>query len=127
MKKVLVFCVAVMFLLVCGCAGFNSNTAVTAASEVGLALVLKNNPQYKAPTLVALNGVKTVLSGSITYDQLIAEIAKYSGSEYSYIVAILMSNLSTDTPISKTYIPLLDKYKADLLKRIDKYIMISSI
>jgi hypothetical protein len=110
-----------------GCAGFNANQAVTVASDIGLALVLKNNPSYKAPTLLVLNTVKTFLAGDVTYEQLITEINKYTGSEYSYIVAILLAELNTDTPISTSMLSLLDDYKADLIKRIDTYILIASI
>lgn len=125
MKKL--FVIAVCILMFTGCAGFNANQAVTVASDVGLALVLKNNPSYKAPTLLVLNTVKTFLAGDVTYEQLITEINKYTGSEYSYIVAILLAELNTDTPISTSMLSLLDDYKADLIKRIDTYILIASI
>lgn len=110
-----------------GCAGFSANQAVSTASNIGLALVLKNNPQYKAPTLLALNGIKVFLGGDVTYDQLLAEIEKYKDPEYAYIVTMLKSELSTDTPVSTTYLTLFDDYKADLIKRIDAYIAIASI
>ncbi len=119
--------VLLALILVTGCTGFNANTAVTTASDVGLVLVLKNNPQYKAPTLLVLNGVKTFLAGNVTYDQLVAEISKYAGNDYAYIVAIIMSDLSTDMPLSTSMIPMLDSYKVDLIKRIDHYIMIASM
>jgi hypothetical protein len=124
MKKIFI---GFMLLVLIGCTGLNANQVVTTASDVGLAMVLNNNPAYKAPTVVALNEIKALLSGNITYDDLIVALAKYSAPEYAYIILILKADLSTDTPISTTVLPMLDSYKAGIIKRIDNYILIASI
>jgi hypothetical protein len=124
MKKIFI---GFMLLVLVGCTGLNANQVVTTASDVGLAMVLKNNPQYKAPTVVALNEIKALLAGSITYDSLLIELAKYAAPEYAYIILILKADLSTDTPVSTSVLPMLDSYKAGIIKRIDNYILIASI
>ena len=124
MKKIFI---GFMLLVLVGCTGLNANQVVTTASDVGLAMVLKNNPQYKAPTVVALNEIKALLAGSITYDSLLIELARYAAPEYAYIILILKADLSTDTPVSTSVLPMLDSYKAGIIKRIDNYILIASI
>jgi len=124
MKKIFI---GFMLLVLVGCTGLNANQVVTTASDVGLSMVLKNNPQYKAPTVVALNEIKALLAGSITYDSLLIELARYAAPEYAYIILILKADLSTDTPVSTSVLPMLDSYKAGIIKRIDNYILIASI
>ena len=124
MKKIFI---GFMLLVLVGCTGLNANQVVTTASDVGLSMVLKKNPQYKAPTVVALNEIKALLAGSITYDSLLIELARYAAPEYAYIILILKADLSTDTPVSTSVLPMLDSYKAGIIKRIDNYILIASI
>ena len=127
-KTIFSLLVAVMLIIgIIGCSGLNANQVVTTASEVGLAMVLKNNPAYKVPTVVALNEIKTILKGDITYDALLTQLAKYTLPEYAYVIAILKADLSTDTPISTSLITMTDAYKTGIIKRIDAYIAIASI
>ena len=132
MKKFIVgLCLVVMLF---GCAGFNANKVVTTASDLALALVLQNNPQYKPVALTVLQSAKTVLSGQgVTYAQLITELTKYIDNKdpkfaaYASIAALLLADFSTDTPIFTDLLPMSDSYKAGLIKRIDQYIAIASL
>jgi hypothetical protein len=120
--------VAVMLIVgVIGCTGFNANQVATTASDVALALVLNNNPQYKPAVVVALKTTKTFLEGKVTYDDLMVELAKYTGTKYAYIFVIIAADFGGDKPLFETYLPMLDSYKAGLITRIDRWILIASM
>jgi hypothetical protein len=125
MKKLFV---GIMFLIMlAGCAGLNTSTAINASTDVAFALFIQNNPNHKAEVVTALNGIKTFLNGEVTYDDLILEIAKQLPDQYKVVAVILTSYIEDDKPIFETYFPLLDKYKAGIITKIDRLITIASI
>lgn len=124
MKKLLVS-ILLLGLLV-GCAGLNASVPVNIATDVAFVMVLQNNPSYKAPVIAALTGVKTYLAGSVTYDDLILFISKQFGGKYAYIGVILSGYLDTDKPISTSTITMFDAYKAAIIVKIDRLILLAN-
>lgn len=127
-KTIFSLLVALMlFIGVIGCTGFNANQVATTASDVALAMVLNNNPSYKPAVVTALKTTKVFLEGKVTYDDLMIELAKYSGEKYAYIFIIIASDFASDKPLFETYLPMLESYKAGLVVRIDRWILIASM
>jgi hypothetical protein len=125
MKKILIG-LALVFL-VTGCSGINSSVAVNAATDTAFVLALQNNPSYKAPVVKALNDVKAILEGEITYDFLIAEITKRFDGKYAAIGLILRGYLETDKPVFETYLNLRDDYRKAAIAKIDRFIMLAGV
>ncbi|MEN6420313.1 MAG: hypothetical protein ABFD76_00070 [Smithella sp.] len=125
MKKLFI---AMMFcFFVVGCGGLNVNTATNVATDTAFVMVLQNNPDYKAPVIDALNQIKIFLSGKVTYDDLILEIAKVLPDKYAVVAVVLTGYIETDKPIFETYISMLDSYKAGIVTKIDRLILLASI
>jgi len=125
MKKLFI---GIMFLMMLtGCAGLNTSTAVNASAEVAFTLFIQNNQNHKAEVINALNNIKTFLNGEVTYDDLILEIAKQLPDQYKVVAIILTSYLEDDKPVFETYLTLFDDYKAGLITKIDRLISIASV
>ena len=122
MKKL--FLVGMLFVLL-GCTGLNPSVIVNTSTDVAFALVLQNNPAYKPAVVVGLNEVKTVLSGSLTYNDLLVEITKAFPNQYAVIATIIIGDLNADQPVSTSAIPLLDSYKAGVITEIDHLILLA--
>jgi hypothetical protein len=122
MKKVVL---SLLLMMLMGCAGTNASVPVNVATDVAFVLVLQNNPTYKAPVIAALEATKTFVSGKVTYDDLIAQISKQFGGQYAYVGVILQGYLDTDKPVFETYLPLLDSYKAGIIAKIDRLILLA--
>ena len=122
MKK-LVLLLSVLFLF--GCVGLQPKPIVTAGTDIAFVLVLQNNPSYKPEIVKALNDIKTVLSGSITYDDLLVQITKLLPGKYAIIASILIGELNGDQPVSTTVFPMLDSYKTDIVKELDHLILLA--
>jgi hypothetical protein len=125
MKKLLVG--IMMLLMFTGCAGLNTTTAVNVATDTAFVLILQNNPTYKAPVIEALKTIKVFLSGSVTYDDLMIEIARVLPDKYIVIAVVLSGYIQGDKPIFETYLPMLDGYKADIIKEVDRLILLAGI
>lgn len=125
MKKILISLLAVFMLF--GCTGLNTSVAVNVATDTAFVLVLQNNPTYKAPVIAALKEVKAVLTGSITYDTLVIQITKVFGPKYAVIGVVLSGYIAEDKPLFETYLPMLESYKAGILVKIDRFILLASI
>lgn len=126
MKKIFVSIFALFVVVLSGCTGLNTSTAVNVASDIAFTAVLQNNPGYKPAVLVALNETKALLNGSITYDNLLLAISQKFGGKYAIYGVILTGYLAEDKPIFETYIPMLDSYKAAVIKKIDRFILLAS-
>jgi hypothetical protein len=124
MKKL--FAVIVMLVMLIGCAGMNASVPVNIASDAAFVLVIQNNPGYKVPIIAGLNKVKAFLSGTVTYDDLLIEIAKVLPSQYAVVAVILSGYLDTDKPIFETYLPMLDSYKEGVIVKIDRFIFLAT-
>jgi hypothetical protein len=124
MKKIIVSLLMLVFLI--GCAGITANAPVNIAVDTAFYLTLKNNPQYKPVVVQGLNAVKVALSGSLTYDQLMAEIAKQFPGDAAAIGVIVSGYIATDKPISVTLIPMSAAYKQAILVEIDKFLLLAS-
>jgi len=125
MKKLFIAMMFVVFVF--GCTGLNVNTATNVATDTAFVMVLQNNPDYKAPVIDALNKIKTFLSGKVTYDDLMLEIAKVLPDKYAVVAVVLTGYIETDKPIFETYISMLDSYKAGIVTKIDRLILLASI
>ena len=125
MKKVFVVAISLMFLT--SCAGMNASIPINIATDIAFVEILKNNPSYKAPVIAGLQSVKTVLGGTVTYDDLIIHISKAFGGQYAYVAIILTGYLETDTPIFETNLPLFGAYKEDIIKKIDRLLLLATL
>lgn len=125
MKKLLA--VVFMLVFVTGCTGLNTTVAVNVATDTAFVLALQNNPSYKAPVIEALNKIKTFLNGKVTYDDLILEISKQLPDKYAVIAVVLTGYIETDKPVFETYLSMLDSYKSDVIKKIDRLITLASV
>lgn len=128
MKKTLMLLVVALGLIfVVGCAGINTSVPVNIATDVAFVMVLQNNPSYKVPVIAGLQTVKTYLSDSVTYDDLILFISKQFGGKYVYIGVILADYLNTDKPIFESWLPMLDTYKVAIIAKIDRLILLAGM
>ncbi|MDD5006355.1 MAG: hypothetical protein PHS33_07675 [Candidatus Omnitrophica bacterium] len=125
MKKL--FAVIFMLVFVTGCTGLNTTVAVNVATDTAFVLALQNNPSYKAPVIDALNKIKTFLNGKVTYDDLILEISKQFPDKYAVIAVVLTGYIETDKPVFETYLSMLDSYKSDVIKKIDRLILLANV
>lgn len=125
MKKI--FAAILMLAFITGCTGLNASTSVNVATDTAFVLALQNNPSYKAPVIDALNKIKTFLSGKVTYDDLILEISKQLPDKYAVIAVVLTGYIETDKPVFETYLSMLDSYKVDVIKKIDRLITLASV
>jgi hypothetical protein len=125
MKKL--FAGIMLLLMLVGCAGLNTSTAVNVATDTAFVLALQNNPSYKAPVIFALQNIKTFLSRKVTYDDLILEISKQLPDKYAVIAIILTGYIETDKPVFETYLSMLDSYKGDISNKIDRLILLASM
>lgn len=124
MKKI--FTIILVVGLLMGCS-LNTNVPINIATDIAFTAALQNNPTYKVPVLTALNSVKTYLNSNITYDDLILYINKQFAGKYIYIGIILADYIATDKPIFETYLPMFEEYKIEIIKKIDRLIILASI
>lgn len=125
MKKL--FAVIIMLAMLVGCTGLNTSVAVNVATDTAFVLVLQNNPAYKVPVVIALKQIKAGLTGTITYDELVLLITQAFGPKYAVIGVVLSGYIAEDKPIFETYLPMLESYKAGILTKIDRFILLASI
>lgn len=125
MKKVLIG--LIMLGLLIGCTALQVKTTTNAATDGAFYLVLKNNPDYKAPVIAGLQRVKTFLAGDVTYDALILEVSKAFGEKYTYLAIILTDDLATDLPYFETHITLFETYKQGVIKKVDRLILLANL
>ena len=124
MKRIIVSIFLIVSLL--GCTGINTSTTANLATDTAFVLALQNNPTYKTGVLIALQEVKSMLANEMTYDQLIALIANKFGGKYAPYGIIFTSYLAEDEPLSQTYLNMLDSYKADVIKKIDRFLLLAN-
>jgi hypothetical protein len=117
----------IAFGVLIGCTGLQIKTTADVTSDAAFYLVLKNNPDYKAPVIAGLQRVKTFLAGDVTYDALIIEVSKAFGGRYAYIGILLQMEFDTEKPIFETYATLFEAYKIILTKKIDRLILLAEM
>lgn len=120
------FLLLTMLFVLIGCTGINTSVMVNTATDTAFVLALQNNPQLKSDVISSIGKIKTFLTGSVTYDMLIAEVAKQFIGPYASIGIILSGYIETDKPISTSVIPLLDSYKSAVIKKLDRFIMLTN-
>jgi hypothetical protein len=124
MKKIIISVFLIVTLM--GCTGMNVSTTANLATDTAFVLALQNNPTYKTGVLIALQEIKSMLANEMTYDQLIALVAsKFTGKNAVFGI-ILAGYLAEDKPVFETYINMLDSYKADVIKKIDRFILLAN-
>jgi hypothetical protein len=127
MKKL--FVGILLVILLTGCTGLNTainNPAINATTDIAFTLILQNNPTYKPAVVTALNSIKIFLSGKVTYNQLIIEISKQLPGQYAVVATILTAYIAADRPVSIDYLAMLDSYKAGIITKIDRFILLAS-
>lgn len=122
MKKIIGI---LMIVALMGCTGLNVSTTANIATDTAFVLALQNNPTYKAGTIAALEEIKLLLEGDMTYDQLLVIIATKFGGKYAVFGLILTKHLNEDKPISETYLKMLDSYKAGIVEKIDWLLLLA--
>jgi hypothetical protein len=128
MKKLLAGILMLIVLTGCtGCTGLNANVAMNVATDTAFVMAMQNNPCYKPVVLAGLNTVKTFLDGSVTYDDLIIMLAKQFEGKYAYIYVILVGYINTDKPLSETVLPMLGSYKAGIIAKVDRLIVLAKM
>lgn len=125
MKKLIL--IAIILGMLFGCTGLKNNVAVNVATDTAFVMVLQNNPTYKPVIAKALQDVKMFLKGIVTYDDLMLFLAKQFDGKYAYVCVIITGYIDTDKPIFETYLPMLESYKIDIIKKIDRLILLSSL
>lgn len=125
MKRLLVAVLLVGLLF--GCAGISANVPISAATDTGFYLAMKANPQYKPAVVASLNSLKVLLSGSLTYDQLIIEIAKAFPGDKAALGVFLSSYMAQDKPTSVTLIPMSQSYKDSIIVKIDRFLLLANM
>ena len=125
MKRILVAFLLLLSLTIGGCAGINSGTVVDQASDIAFVSALTVHPEYRPAVVMALQGIKTFLSGSVTYDDLMAQIVKAFPAQYAPIGVLLAGFIETDKPVSTTLIPMLDSYKSAVLVKVNRFLLLS--
>jgi hypothetical protein len=128
MKRYLaVLIVAVSLFGLTGCASLSTNVPFNIATDVAFVLALEKYPAAKPAVVKELQGVKTFLSGSVTYDALVQELFKRFGAaaQYKYIYVIITAYLNTDKPIFETWLPMFDTYKQEVIKKIDRLLLLA--
>lgn len=125
MKKILLSIIVLVMLM--GCAGIKAQPVIFAATDTAFLLVLQANPQYKTPVIAGLQGIKLALGGSITYDQLMVEIAKQFPAPYNAVAVIFTGFLQSDTPVSTNIFPMSQSYKDAITVQADKMILIAGM
>jgi hypothetical protein len=124
MKKLLL---VVLMLMAFGCTGINTNVAVNVASDTAFVLALQNNPSYKPVVIKALTETKALLTGSLTYDDLMVAIATKLPGKYAVVGVILSGYIQQDKPIVQTYLPMLESYKAAIVTKIDRFLLLANL
>ena len=127
MKKKAVF-LAVIFLVVLGCAGqqINNGAVVKLGADLAFVQVLKNNPEKVPQVVVALEEIRTFATGEITYNDLAAEIAKRIAGDYALEMTLISDYLLVESPVIDS-ITIFEGYREELLKRIDRLILLAGM
>jgi len=127
MKKKAVF-LAVIFLVVLGCAGqqINNGAVVKLGADLAFVQVLKNNPEKVPQVIAALEEIRTFATGEITYNDLAAEIAKRIASDYALEMTLISDYLLVESPVIDS-ITIFEGYREELLKRIDRLILLAGM
>jgi len=128
MRKIMIGLLMLMVLAGCNaCTGLNANVAMNVATDTAFVMVMQNNPSYKPVVIAGLNTVKAFLSGNVTYDDLMLMLSKQFDGKYAYVYVILSGYINTDKPISETVLPMLGSYKAGIITKIDRLILLAGM
>lgn len=127
MKKKATF-LAIIFLVVLGCAGqqINNDAVVKLGADLAFVQVLKNNPEKVPQVVVALEEIRTFATGEITYNDLAAEIAKRIAGDYALEMTLISDYLLVESPVIDS-ITIFEGYREELLKRIDRLILLAGM
>jgi len=130
MKKIII---GLMVLVLSGCAsltsGLNTNQAANLATDTAFVLVLNHNPQYRPVVIESLTAIKAVLASSMTYNDLMLEIADRfpEESDVAAVGAVLALYIGTDKPLFESVVPMLDSYKLGIVDKIDRLILLANL
>jgi hypothetical protein len=127
-KRLAVLFVAFMlFVGLTGCPGFNAGTAANMSTDVAFAAAMIKYPESKPVVIAALTALKPFLAKDVTYDELVIELSKQFGGKYASIGIIVADYFAADKPLFETYLTMLDSYKAALILKIDRFILIAGM
>lgn len=126
MKKVVsILVVAISLFGLISCAGMNASVPVNIATDIAFVMAMEKYPASKPAVVAALKEIKLILSGQLTYDALMLELLKQFGDKYRYVYLIITGYIATDKPIFEGWLNLSDAYKADVIKKIDRLLLLA--
>ena len=132
MKKILV-AIATIAVLFMGCQGNKvivpqAGDILAKSVDVAFYLVLKNNPQYKAETVLVLKEIRAYANGEgISYnDLLVFANEKFQNEDLVVIALIIGDGLFTEEPFINS-IGMFDGYKEELIKRINRFLFVAEL
>jgi hypothetical protein len=108
-----------------GCAGMSQNVPVNIATDVAFVMALDKYPATKPGVVKGLQVTKALLSGQLTYDTLMIELLKTFGNEYKYVYIIISGYIAADKPTFESWLNLTDAYKAEVIKKIDRLLLLA--
>ena len=108
-----------------GCAGMSGNVPINIATDVAFVMALDKYPAIKPGVVKGLQATKALLSGQLTYDTLMIELLKTFGNEYKYIYIIISGYIAADKPVFESWLNLTDAYKAEIVKKIDRLLLLA--
>lgn len=127
MRRAVLAVVAAMFLV--GCAGqqINTDEVLNLGADIAFYRVVKNHPEHKDDVVKALQTVKGVLAvDGVTYLDLRNTILQYVHGDYAAEMTIVADYVLQDSAVVES-LPLLDTYRAELLKRVDRLIVLTQM
>jgi hypothetical protein len=128
MKRTIALAAIGLLLLVLACAGkqINTDAVLSLGADLAFYEVLKNNPDHKAGVVTALTEIRALLAGEITYAALAQEVAARLPGDYAVEMMLVSDYLLQDSAVIES-IPLLDAYKGQLVKRVDRLLLLARL
>jgi hypothetical protein len=130
MKKIMILLMVMgLFLGGFGCATTGTNTPPNIDLVVDLAFTafLIERPELKPEVVAALKETKILLATPISFATLTQEIATRFGGKYAPLIVIIQGYIDTDKPVCTDLCNMFDAQKAEIVKKLDRLIMLASV
>ena len=133
--KILMVAVSMIFAL-SGCSAISgffkdvpeAENILGLAADVALYKILENNPDYAAPTVEILKGIKEFSAGEVSYNDLLLYASDEFGADedLAAIALIVGDGLFSEEPIINS-IGIFDGYRDELTARIDRLLFVAEM
>lgn len=127
MGKYLMGLLLVVTLFMSGCTGLNTGVVVNVVTDGSFVYYIQTHPDSKLAVVDALQKTKVLLAKTVTYDDLMLQLSTLFESKYAYIYLIIKDYIDTDKPLFETWFPMLESYKAAIIKKIDRLLLLVDI